>query len=213
MSDVTAAIIDRLRTLEGRLAALERRETTPPASSGLLVVGTNDSTAGTFRAYGNGTGSNEGGEVRLYTAADHDGTYDFWSIDTYADDLRFGPAGQTFLTLTAEGSVVTSGDLRLGPYTELTISGGAITVTGSLHSVDTEGNAASDDLVTINGGSTGSLLILRTVDNGRDVVLKDAATGGNLFLAGDCTLSALVDTITLIKIGSHWFELCRSDNG
>ncbi len=210
MSDVTAAIIDRLRTLEGRLAALERRETTPPASSGLLVVGTNDSTAGTFRAYGNGTGSNEGGEVRLYTAADHDGTYDYWFVDAYRDNLRFGVGASVLSTMTPDGGIQMTGDLRLGPFTELTIASGAITVTGSLHTVDTEGDAASDDLTTINGGATGSLLVLRSAATARVVVLKDG--GGNLLLAGDCTLNTYHDTITLIKLGSSWYELARSNN-
>ncbi|MFA5386023.1 MAG: hypothetical protein WC364_15440, partial [Eubacteriales bacterium] len=44
--------------------------------------------------------------------------------------------------------------------TELTINAGAITVTQSFHTVDTESDAPIDDLVTINGGSIGDTLTL-----------------------------------------------------
>jgi hypothetical protein len=42
------------------------------------------------------------------------------------------------------------------------------------------------------------------------VVCKDGT--GNLRLAGDFTLTNVQDTIVLLRVGSDWFELCRSDN-
>ena len=45
---------------------------------------------------------------------------------------------------------------------ELTISSGAVTVTGVSHTIDTESDAAADDLVTINGGADGQILTIRT---------------------------------------------------
>jgi len=199
MSDVLSALIERLVKLEAEVARLKAQELNLPAgaASAPAVTLAGDTNTGIYHSAQDNLDFSTGGTNR---------------VNISSTGLGVTGAVSASGTISA-GSVVTSGDLRLGPYTELTIASGAITVTGSLHSVDTESDSASDDLVAINGGSTGSLLILRTVDNGRDVVLKDAATGGNLFLAGDCTLSALVDTITLIKIGSHWFELCRSDNG
>jgi len=92
-----------------------------------------------------------------------------------------------------------------------TISGGAITATCSHMQVDTEGGAATDDLDTINGGTTtGTILIIRSTSSDRDITLKDGT--GNLVLAGDFTLTNTRDTIVLIRTGIGWLELSRSDN-
>ena len=94
----------------------------------------------------------------------------------------------------------------------LTISTGVITVTDSLHRVDTEGAAATDDLATINGGVDGQVLMLRSTANGRDVTLKDNT--GNLLLAGDFVLDRNQDLITLYydSLLSSWVEISRSSN-
>ncbi len=92
---------------------------------------------------------------------------------------------------------------------ELTISGGEITITGSYHSVDTQGDASTDDLDTINGGINDDILILTAADGARTVVCKD---GANLKLAGDMSLDALSDKLWLIKRGGNWHELTRSNN-
>lgn len=95
---------------------------------------------------------------------------------------------------------------------DLTISGGVITVTGSYHRVDTEGSAASDDLDTITAASeSGQILVIRPSNSARTVVMKDGT--GNLFLAGDFSMDNNTDTITLISDGSNWIETSRSDNG
>lgn len=116
------------------------------------------------------------------------------------------------LLLTADEGVSTPKLLLTPQSTILTIASGVVTVTDSVHRVDTEGSAASDDLDTINGGADGYVLILRTVANARDVVLKDAT--GNLYLSGDFTLSRDQDTITLRfdALLNGWVELSRSDN-
>jgi len=98
----------------------------------------------------------------------------------------------------------------LGTPTTLTIADGAITVTDSYHMIETEGASATDDLTTINGSAIGRLLVLRSVNSGRDVTLKD---GSPLRLAGDFILSDTDDTITLICISENVFsEISRSDN-
>jgi hypothetical protein len=94
---------------------------------------------------------------------------------------------------------------------EVTISSGVITVTGSLHWVDTENDDATDDLVTINGGTGGQLLLLRPESDARTVVLKDNT--GNLRLAGDFSLDGAKDNIFLWYDGNQWAEISRSDNG
>jgi len=94
---------------------------------------------------------------------------------------------------------------------ELTIdSGGAITATHSHHKVDTEGDASSDDLVTINGGATGEMLILTAENDGRTIVAKDST--GNLKLNNDFSLTHSEDTLVLMKVNSTWIEISRSDN-
>jgi hypothetical protein len=105
---------------------------------------------------------------------------------------------------------ITANKGNLGTGSELTISSGAITVTEFYHKVDTEGDAASDDLDTINGGSTGDSLVLRQVANARDVTVKDGT--GNLKLNSDFVMTNVNRTITLIKISSIWVETSRSAN-
>ena len=69
--------------------------------------------------------------------------------------------------------------LHLRNATPLTISNGAITVTQTYHSVDTEGGAPTDDLDTINGGDVGDILILRGVSGARDVTIRHGV--GNIY--------------------------------
>lgn len=87
---------------------------------------------------------------------------------------------------THSGTETFTGKIITPDEGELTIASGAITVAGVYHTVDTESDAASDDLVTINGGADGQELILRAENTGRDVVLK---TSGNISLPSDITLS------------------------
>lgn len=101
--------------------------------------------------------------------------------------------------------------LRLAAATEYTISSGAITVAKGYIAIDTEADAASDDLATITAGSNvgeGSIIICRAENTARVVTLKDGS--GNLLLNGDYALSATDRTITLIYDGSNWRELARS---
>ena len=114
------------------------------------------------------------------------------------------------LATFSAGITLSGGLTTLGSFTELTIASGAVTVTSSVHRVDTESNAGTDDLDTINGGTDGSILILSCADNGRDVVFKDNT--GNLKLNGDFTATNKADTITLVHYGSEWREVSRSDN-
>lgn len=97
---------------------------------------------------------------------------------------------------------------------DLTIASGEITVASAYHRVDTEGAAATDDLVTINGGTTvGQILVLQSVNDARDVTVKNAT--GNIFLAGtDFVLSNILDKLFLIfSTGNQWHEIARSNNG
>lgn len=93
---------------------------------------------------------------------------------------------------------------------ELTISSGEITVTNSRHTVDTEGDAASDDLDTINGAVAGAFVFLQAEHGARTIVLKDGT--GNLKLAGDFSMNTTNDVIMLFTGGGNWWEVSRSNN-
>lgn len=136
---------------------------------------------------------------------------------TQASNLRFVDfrAGSPAHAAVADVAYALNGPV-LGPLVfavggELTISSGAVAVTHSHHTVDTESDAASDDLDTINGGYAGMHLILQAANSARTVVCKDGT--GNLKLAGDCSLDNVEDTIALFRVASTWYELSRSDNG
>lgn len=94
----------------------------------------------------------------------------------------------------------------------VTISSDAITVTSSYVRVNTESNASSDELATINGGSAGQVLYLHQQFSTRDVTLKDGT--GNLALAGDFAMDHAQDMIHLIysAADSVWIEVSRSNN-
>lgn len=121
--------------------------------------------------------------------------------------LKIDTSGQ----LSTSQSFSVEGKFNIGAINELTISSGAVTITKSLHYIDTEGDAASDDLDTINGGTEGDILILRAANNSRTVVVKNAT--GNILCAGDFSLDNTADSITLLRGSGSWVEISRSDNG
>lgn len=100
-----------------------------------------------------------------------------------------------------------------GSATELTISGGVVTGDPSYKNllIDTEADAASDDLDSIGGYDDGNMVMIRPANDARTVVVKN---GANLILQGvDFTMDA-DDAMLLLNIGSDtWIELSRADNG
>jgi hypothetical protein len=101
--------------------------------------------------------------------------------------------------------------LTLGAASELTIATGAVMATPGIFTVDTESDAAADDLATVTAGSgvvAGSIVILRAENVARVVTLKDGT--GNLLLDGDYALSATDRQIALLYDGTNWRELARS---
>lgn len=92
--------------------------------------------------------------------------------------------------------------------TELTIAGGAITVTQTIHTVDTEGDGISDILSTINGATVvGQVLYLSTEDAGRDVTLDE---NGNIDAKGaNVVLDEIWKTVKLRWDGTNWVVIQR----
>ncbi len=96
--------------------------------------------------------------------------------------------------------------MNLGASTELTIASGVITATKGFHTVDTQGDGAADDLVTINGGATGDILVLSPEHSVRNVTVKDGT--GNILLGSDYVFANTGDTLVLIKFASgNWARL------
>lgn len=103
---------------------------------------------------------------------------------------------------------------------QITIESGSITLVGpEVHHVeiDTEGAASSDDLVTINGGTHGQIIILTSASNTRDPTIKHGT--GNIVLNGsvDFTLNSRNDSLMLmynaLLSSPLWVEVGRGDNG
>lgn len=104
------------------------------------------------------------------------------------------------------------GALILNDATELTINAiGVVAATQSFHTIDTYADAATDDLISITGGTPGQILVITAADSARTVVAKDGVD--NLELEGDMTLDNSYDTLTMIFTGTWWKELSRSNNG
>jgi len=92
-------------------------------------------------------------------------------------------------TNTFSSSVVFNGRVKYPDDGALTIATGIITPTGTVHTVDTQAAAATDDLDTTAGIESGQMLLLRAANSSRDVVVKHNT--GNFFVpqALDITLS------------------------
>lgn len=134
------------------------------------------------------------------------------SAEGFPNLINIAPGSPYTIYVQSGARLALLGQFSLGAAgTTKTIATGAITVTKSYHTVDTEAAAATDDLDTINGGSEGVTLVLRAANSARTVVVKDGT--GNLRLAGDCSLDNAEDTITLIFDGTNWLEVARSNNG
>lgn len=112
--------------------------------------------------------------------------------------------GVTGLTTLAGGVVH-----PLGAILVLDAAGEITVGSGTFYRVDTFAYSATDDLVRINGGVDGQMLILRTQTSNRDVTVKD---GGNLRIAGDFLLSTQGDRMMLQLYDGFWYELSRSNN-
>ena len=89
------------------------------------------------------------------------------------------------------------------PASELTIATGAVTQTQSYHTVDTESDAASDDLDTITIATDMSVLLLTLENAARIVTLKHGT--GNLNLPDDADIVMAENTVYfLLYNGTAW---------
>lgn len=95
---------------------------------------------------------------------------------------------------------------------ELTIAGGVVTIAGNystFYDIDTQGDASSDDLDTINGAEDGEIIVLRAEHTDRTVVVKHNT--GNILLQGGQD-HALANTNQLLMLryfgtATKWLEV------
>lgn len=97
---------------------------------------------------------------------------------------------------------------------ELTISSGSVTPTTGIHTIDTEGDASSDDLANIitTNLEDGRLLFIRAENSARTVVVKHNAGGAGQISLVDSADYSLDDTekwILLKRTGTDWEEIMR----
>ena len=114
-------------------------------------------------------------------------------------------SGQQALAADILKHATADGYLQLTDSTELTISAGAVTATANFYRVDTESNAASDDLDTITAGTgvaDGHPLWIRPENDARTVVVKHGT--GNIKCPGgvDILLDDSSDILHLVYDGN-----------
>lgn len=99
---------------------------------------------------------------------------------------------------------------------ELTIASGAITPIAAAHSVDTEGDAGTDDLdnMAITGLPAGSIVRLYPANAARVVTIQDTQGGDGEFVlhgAVDFVMNDADCVIEFLLVGTQWVEQWRND--
>jgi len=102
------------------------------------------------------------------------------------------------------GANLSGGPLNHGSPTELTIATGAITATQTYHTVDTESDAATDDLDTISGGTTGDVIFIQANHTDRTVVVKHGTGNIQTSNSSDISLDDTTKLVHLLYDGSNW---------
>ena len=109
--------------------------------TGRVDLGLSDNTFGELRLYGNGTGSSQGGLIRMYTAADYDSSIDFFNMKVTADDWHLEKGNGDDILSYFGGS----NELRFGSTLAYVSVGASDSSKGSLY-------LWSDGTGSVNGG-------------------------------------------------------------
>lgn len=132
--------------------------------------GEEETTLARIQASHSGATDDEKGQLQFYTNATADG--DTPTLAATIDEDQ---------TLDMESHRLDNlSDINFISATELTISSGAVTLTQGHHNIDTEGDAADDDLDTMNGGESGDIIYILPNDDAHTVRIRHAV--GNIYL-------------------------------
>ena len=133
------------------------------------------------------------------------------------------PAASESKRITAENLLSRLKNVNLaGGDTELTIATGVVTRTTAYHTIDTESDAASDNLAGIAGHADGLLVLIRPNNDARTVVVKhqgtEAATAADrisLSTNADYTMDDEDDCLLLVYDSgiARWIEVARGAGG
>lgn len=98
---------------------------------------------------------------------------------------------------------------------ELTIVSGSVTPTQAAHSIDTEADASSDALTHLDQTDMpdGAMVLIRSEDNARDVIVNHGAGGAGQILLADSLNFGFQNTtqwLLLQRFGTSWSEVLRS---
>jgi len=126
----------------------------------------------------------------------------------FNDGPDTGPAQQALDDMLAVAKELPGGSA----VTELTIASGSVTPTGASHTIDTEGDAASDDLtnIALTNHPEGRIVKISPANTNRAVVVKHAAGGdGQVYLidAIDWSMAATNKALWLERRGTAWYEV------
>jgi hypothetical protein len=138
------------------------------------------------------------------------------NLDNVVEDADHTTAQHDGLSINADrvdgehvSGLTLKGELYLSDGSELIINTGAITIAedSRLYDIDTQADAAVDDLDTINGGTTDDIIVLRAESDARTVVVKHDT--GNIYLqsAIDKPLANQIQKLILRFNGTQWVEL------
>jgi hypothetical protein len=109
------------------------------------------------------------------------------------------------------GGMKIGGVMSAKAATELTISGGAVTIAKSAHRIDGEADA-DDDLDTINGGQAGDLLLVYPESAARSITLKHGT--GNIATPDGSDYTIPADgLVLLLNDGTTWRMLGSAGGG
>ncbi len=203
-SVLTAADIDDLKTL---LNDIETRTVLGTAG----VVATTGTFGGGFGSTGVTIGST--GTIQADGAATLGSTLAVTGASTLTGAVTHSS------TLTQTGVATFNAAAILGAALRpvsifATIASGTVALPASgatLFVVDTEGAAASDNLDSITGGTANDIIILKTNNSGRDVVVKHSVSTDKFMLVGSAnfTLTSISSSIAFIYYAGVWRELFR----
>lgn len=100
------------------------------------------------------------------------------------------------------------GNLNFSVSNNVLLSGNAITRQKTNQKIDFFSTGTPATLNTINGGTDGDLIILRTSANDKKINVVNGT--GNLNLNSDYLIDSINHTITLLYDGNVWNEIARS---
>ncbi len=154
-------------------------------------------------------------EPRIETVEIADNAVTDVKIASHVSTKIIGLPTQTQAQNMGNNDIINITQLQLQTMIEQTIATGSIAFERSELVLDTEADAATDDLDNITGSSGGDIIIgLVTFASARDPTLRDTIGGaGQLLLAGNFTHDSANDSISLYRHSSDfWIELSRSNN-